>query len=382
MTNTSFSASALLALGIALASCGDNGAPEPVAQQETPYEAGKRILFGAKTRFEYPKAVELLQQAVAQDSGDVSARVNLIYALLKRGQYDRAAPHIDAAKSLRATLSDREDLWLDALNYKVRDESDRQIAQWQRVVADFPEDRWAWYELASAQASIGDYENAATSAGKAAALETDPQKWEASWLYYLHSKALFRSGQYAAAVLAAAPGEATPTTWRSGFFRKALGQIKTGQAKSEDLVKEYIAISNAEGRNNASYTQANIALFLHEAGEYDGALKAAQTAYDLEQKSYQAWALGYLLAETGKVEAAVTHMNAAAKTFPDNASVLAAQGWALYRAGAFEQARIAALEARRKSKRWNYQVERNLKIIQTAVDVPGAPPAPPIPWLG
>lgn len=376
------SAFAALVFSMLLCSCGDSDTQATTQQEETAYEAGKRILFNAQTRFEYPKAVELLQQAVAQDSGDVSARVNLVYAFLKRGQYDRAAPQVNAAKALRATLSEREDLWLDALAYKVTDDIPREIAQWRAVVADFPEDRWAWYELASAQASIGAYEAAAISAGKAAALEDDPQKWEASWLYYLHSKALFRSGQYEAAIAAAAPGEATPSTWRSGFFRKALGEVKAGKKDSAALVEDYIEISNAEGRNNEAYTLANIALFYYEAGEYENAVKAAREGYALEPEAYQAWTLGYLLAENGQVEEAVSHMAAAAKTHPENPAVLAAHGWALYRAGAFEDARRATLDARRKSARWNYQIERNLKIIQTAVDVPSAPPAPTIPWLG
>lgn len=364
----------------------ETGVPENnIVEQDSAsaFEKGYQILFNAKNRFEYPQAVELLEQAVSADSSNVQAQLYLIYAYNKRGQYDDALEYIPAIRSRIDELSPKERLWFEALAGRIEDDVVREISFWEEATNAFPDDRWAWYELSSAYQGLEQYAESAQAAAKALEIESSSEKWEASWIYYLYSKGLYRSGQYSKAGAVDVSAENTPTTWRSTFFRIGLGKLASGESDDkEGAVKEYREISEKEGRNNTSYTEANVALFFFELGDFQNAVKHAQVAYDLDPKAYQAWTLGYSLIENGQAAEGLEVMEKAVQEFPDDASSLAAKGWALYRLGRFEEARDSLIAAQNASPRNNAQINNQLEIVEAAIANPDQAQAPAISWLG
>lgn len=341
------------------------------------------ILYNAETRFEYPKAIELFESIIAEDADNAQARFGLAYTFLKREQYDAAKVQTEALLALREQLSEKDNLWLEALHAKASDNAAEEIAAWEKVVAAYPDDRWAFYELGSVLISNAEYEGAAAAAEQALIIEPDSSKWSASWIYYLHSKALYRSGQYAKGVEAGNAGKDNPTSWRSTYFRMKLAELKGGLSEDVDAaIQEYIEISNAEGRNNASYTDANIALFYFELGDYQNAVNYAQKSFDVDPSAYQTWTLGYSLTENGQAAESLSLLEKGSELYPQDATVWAAKGWTLYRLGRYQEARADLLVARGLSARRSMQIEKNIQFVEDAISNPDAPEAPPIPWLG
>ena len=386
-TPRSFPGFAGVAIGaLFLASCAaqpvDLARPSADAAAASLYDTARRALYEATSRTEYPRAVELLEQAVEADPENASARLNLVYAYTKLGRYAAAAPHLTAATQMAEHLNTREKMWLAALVERVADRPEAEIVRWQGLVAAYPDDRWAWYELASANAAIEQYADAASAAGRAAALEPDPRKWGASWLYYLHSKALFRSGQYPEAIAAAEPGRATPDTWRSTFYRMALARAKADPSLDlEPLVEEYRRIAREEGRTEPSFLEANIALLHFEAGDYAEAAASAREALAIRDGSYPTWVLGYSLAEMGQAQEAVMLLESAKHKFADEALIRAAYGWALLRAGRSQEARDALREAVAMSERRNFRIERELKAVEDFLADPATGQPPRLGWI-
>ncbi len=340
-------------------------------------------LYNAATRYEYPAAIEALQAVVDQSPQDATSRLALVYGHLKRGQYDKARPHVAHLQTNPAALNTKERLWLAAFEAKVADRPVETVDRWRSVVRAFPDDRWGWYELATASANLEDYTVAASAAAQALRIESDPAKWEASWIYYLRSKALFRSGKYDAAVAAARAGKDNASTWRSTYFRMAIAQIASGdQQVAASFVDNYRAISAREGRNNESYTQANIALFYYELGEYDLAVKYAQKAHQLDAASYPTWALSYCLAEAGDMAQALDVIDAAANKFPDDPHVAAAHGWALFRAGQLAQAVEVLKAAAGKSSRDIFYILQMRETIERVLAEDTRIDSVAAPWLG
>ena len=375
-----------LCAALLLSSCATRIAPEVAgASSEAArlYSEAREALYEADSRFEYPAAIELLERAVAADPANARARLDLIYAYTKQGRYEDAEPHALAASGMANRLTDAQRLWLAALRERLADRPQREIDAWRAVTAAEPANRWAWYELAVSLSALERYDEAADAAAQALALQPDPGEWDASWLHYMHSKALFRSGQYDAAVNAAENGRSLPDTWRATYYRLALARAKAGQADELDaFIDEYRRITAEEGRTSPAYLEANIALMHFELGNYDRAAELARRALAMEDTAYPGWVLGYSLIEAGRPTEALRELEAARARHPDDVYLSAARGWALYRLDRLEEARTALLEARALSKRTNYRVEHDLAAVERALADPDAPRAAPIPWLG
>ncbi len=339
----------------------ETGAGTKAAEQSTDaatlggLDNASRLLFDAPNRYAYPDAVAALDAVVADDPQDPKANLLLVYALGKSGKYDKAKAHLLAATQGKDRLAPRDQLWLAALAARVNDEKADEPMQWRRVVDAYPNDRWAWYELASSHLTLEQFEQSAEAARQALSVEPDPARWEASWIYYLHSKALYRSGRYAEAVTAAEAGRANQTTWRSTFFRMAMAQAAAGQVEDiESLVNRYREISLEEGRNNESYTEANIALFYHELGDYARAVEHARRSAVLESGAYQSWALAYCLTDNQQPQEALEVLEAASEKYPTDPHVMASRGYALLALGRLEEARASIEAADAASPRKNF----------------------------
>ena len=346
------------------------------------YSEGRHLLFNAANRFEYTTAIERLEDAVATDPDNASARVALAYAYTKQSRYSDMLGHLAAAKANLAVLSDKESLWLDALDARASDEAAREIRSWIAVVKADPEDRWAWYELATARLAVEDFEGSVAAVERALTVEPDPSKWEASWIYYVHSKALFRDGKPALAVDAAEAARSNETTWRSTYYRMALGAAATGNLDPQEFVADYRAISKSENRNSEAMTETNIALYFYELGDYESAVKYARRGLAIAQDAYQSWALGYSLIASGQADEALAVIDSGLQAKPDDVYLFASKGWALYRLGRLQEAKETLEAARAAAPRRVLRVEQDLEVVRDALQDPHAKPAPTIRWLG
>ncbi len=343
---------------------------------------GRQILFHAKDRFEYPKAVELLEKAVEQDSQDAQARLALIYAYSKRSKYTEAADQIAILQKQRDALEPEDSAWFDALAARNAGNKKDEIEHWKKANTINPVNRWTWYELSSAYASAEEYDNAAKAAQQALVIEPDSTKWAASWIYYLHSKALFRNGEYDEAVKAASAGLNIPSTYRSTYFREAIAKIAADRTTpAAPLVAEYLRVSNAERQNGAHYTHVNISLFYFELGMMKQAIHHAEMALELDKSAYAYWALGYAMIENGKPAEALAIIDKAVANYPDDAMLWSAKAWAQYRMGQVSKALQSNSMAESKTVRDINILNRNRGVIKAALANPKAKPASRLKWL-
>lgn len=362
----------------------DNETPgTAAAASASDYEAGLSYLYDAKDRFDYAKAVEHLEKAAVESSADPRARFALIYAYVLRSQYEKADALLRSAQASWDALEEKDALWLEALTARIEDDSDKEVAAWAVVTDAYPDDHWAWYQRAVPLMLAERHAEAAASMSRALALEPDPQAWSASWIYYLYSKALFRNGDYEAAAAAAAPGKATPATWRATFFREALARVKAGEAdRIEEFVEEYRRVSKEEGRIGERVTETNIAAFYYEIGEYQKAVDQLQRARKAEEKDYIYSQLGYNLTFMRETKDALEVTEEGVAKFPESSAVWAARGWALYTDRQLEAAREALIRARSLSQRNSYRIERDLATVEAAINAESPTIPAYIPWLG
>ena len=66
---------------------------------------------------------------------------------------------------------------------------------------------------------------------------------------------------------------------------------------------------------------------------------------------------------------------------PNDADLLEAYGWGLYRQGRSEAARDYLLRAKRAYGRYNHRLEEHLAIVMLSIANPDAAPAPVTAWL-
>ncbi len=307
----------------------------------------------------------------------------LAYAYTKRNRYEDARPYLAKAKSLENALSDHHKLWLEAVDARVADDLPRDIKAWTDVVNTEPNDRWAWYELASAQYRSGQYEQVVFAINQALKAEPDEVAWGASFIYYLLSKSYYRVGEYEKAIASAEPGVRNPATRRATFYRKAMAQLAAGDiTDSTQVLENYWEYSKRNGKVDQAVYSTNVALFFFELGDYAKAVEYARMGYELKQGAYQIWALGYSLTEKGEVQIGLNYLNEGAQTYPENVNILAGKGWAYYRLGQYVEAQKSMLAARAAAPRKNSGVERDLRIIEKALSDPTMRQVPPVGWFG
>ena len=367
----------------------DDGSPSDLALldlgQPVPqsYAEGKDLLHMAVTRLEYPDAVTLLEQAVAEDEDLAPARLWLAVGYAKLAKWTQAREQIAQAERLASGLNDGEQLLLAAVSAQAAGEPAAEIAAWKTLLAHDPGDRWAWYNLAAAHMIVEDFQAAVAATDAALALVEDPARWEASWLYYVRSKALYRMGEFEQAIAAAEPARSTETTWRSTLYRQGIAQFGAGDSDAGNAsINEYIDWSRQEGRISESYLDINVGLFYYEIGDFDQAERYARRGFESAGgSSYAYWALGYTLVEADKLSEGMALLEQGLDQHPDNADLLEAYGWGLYRQGRAEAARDYLLKAKAAYGRYNHRLEEHLAAIMLAIANPDAPPAPVTPWL-
>ena len=122
-----------------------------------------------------PRAIALLEDAVASDSGFAMAWRRLGTVMINSGvKPERAAFALQRAYDLRDRLTARERRLTEASYYSdVRARNDSSVAALQSLLAEYPEDSWAWNNLGVMNEITGNHAEAEKDYAKAAGLEPE-----------------------------------------------------------------------------------------------------------------------------------------------------------------------------------------------------------------
>lgn len=348
------------------------------------FQIGKDLLFNAATKHDYPKAILSLEEAYEANPNNAEIQIALIYAYSKKSKYDEAQSLVASATALKGQLSEQDQLWLDALTAKVNRDPKLESEMWEKAVSAFPNDRWAWYELSTSYTVIDEYQSAADACVRALEIEPNPSKWEASYLYFVHSKALLRLGDAKGAIKAAEAGRTEPlaSNWNLARFNLYVAKTVAGDITDYDqLETDYLAAMHRDGTHSDFLITIDTGFFFFEIGDYERAIKFMKQVHDPKPLSITYAIMAYSLTELGREEEALNLLEEARTAFPGDPDILTANAWTLYRIGDLEAAidrSSAALAVAPKTKN---HVPRIHAIIQDAIRDPDMPQVKFKPWV-
>lgn len=366
-----------------LASGAQQELPEPVRDALASAQAR---LANPANRFEYPVIARDLAQVLekAPDAQDV--RLLRIDALVRSGDRRSAAEEMKRVAAVRDSLSDSGKLELRVLAAHLGGRPQEEIRFLTELLDLRPDDRWLHYELARAYSDLDRYTDAVRHIQLAFA-RTGPQaRWEASWIHALHSKALLRSGaDPRAAVDAAHAGRAESTSWPQTLYRLALAQYAAGDAIGGNRsLNEWVTWVREAGRVAEADVQVSLGLFFYELKDYRQAEQHFRDSLAFDRESVRGmWALGYLLIEKpGGLAEGRSLIDRGLEKAPNDANLLDARGWALYRANraaeGYSWLRRAQLAL---GGAYSQRIADHLAAVAAELKDAGTPPAPHTRWL-
>lgn len=110
------------------------------------YTQADRVV--ARTAQGNAQAAELLEQALREDPGFVSAHLLLGYAYLNRGRWEQGYPHFQRAFDLAATVPERERLFILGSYYgDVLLQHDKSINAYETLLRLYPDHYWGWNNI-------------------------------------------------------------------------------------------------------------------------------------------------------------------------------------------------------------------------------------------
>jgi predicted Zn-dependent protease len=357
--------------------------PEPVRNA---FAAAQARFANPTNRFEYPVIARDLAQMLEAAPDAQEVRLLRIDALLKSGDRRTASEEMKRVAAARDSLSEAGKIELRILAAHLGGKPQEEIRFLTELLDLRPDDRWLHYELARAYSDLDRYGDAVRHI-ELAFLRTGPEaSWEASWIHALHSKALLRSGaDPRAAVHAANAGRAETTSWPQTLYRLALAQYAAGDAIGGNRsLNEWVTWVREAGRVREADVQVSLGLFFYELKDYKQAEQHFRDSLAFDRESVRGmWALGYLLIEKpGGLAEGSSLIDRGLEKAPNDANLLDARGWALYRANRaaegyswLRRAQLALHGA------YSQRVADHLAAVAAELKDSGAPPAPHTPWL-
>ena len=341
------------------------------------------LAFSAETPEAYDDIIAKLEKASLVPNEKLSAQLALFYVLTKKNKWEQASQAQQYIQPRKSELTHFESLWFDALSARLSDDGDEEIARWKTVLELVPNNRWAWYELATPYYRQEDYANVVRALERALAIEPDPEKWRASYIHYLHSKSYFRIDEYEKSSQAALPALAYEKRRRTAQYRKVMADTASGKLQDPyQGLKRYREYSMKNGLINEAVHNANLSLFFFELGDYDRAVTHARQSYELQKFTYSAFVLGYSLTEKGELEEAQSVLKDAAAQFPENANLWGARGWLHHRLEEDEKALEFLMKARALNPRKHSAIERDIKIVTASLEGTLKIKVKPVRWYG
>ena len=185
---------AVLAIFQPLAAWSQAAPAANAAATNAAYLAVRAQFENPANRFEYASIAQQLRDVleVAPDAHD--ARLLRVAALIKAGDRRAAGEEMKRVVAARDKLDETQHLRLRVLAANLAGKPQEEIRFLTQLVDREPENRWLQYELARANADLEAYALVVQHIEQALALDNPGDRWEASWLHYLHSKALLRGG--------------------------------------------------------------------------------------------------------------------------------------------------------------------------------------------
>ena len=376
---------AVLAIFQPLAAWSQAAPAANAAATNAAYLAARAQFENPANRFEYASIAQQLRDVleVAPDAHD--ARLLRVAALIKAGDRRAAGEEMKRVVAARDKLDETQHLRLRVLAANLAGKPQEEIRFLTQLVDREPENRWLQYELARANADLEAYALVVQHIEQALALDNPGDRWEASWLHYLHSKALLRGGgDPRAAVAAALAGRGEATTWQPTLYRLALAQYASGDAdgggKSLD---EYVESVRREGRMSEGAIQRNLGLFFYELRDYKQAEKHLRDGLELGPEStYTLRALGYLLIEKpGGLAEGKALIERGLEKAPNDADLLDARGWALYRENRAAEGYSWLRRAQLAGGGYSQRIADHLAAVAAELKDSRRPPAPHTRWL-
>jgi len=376
-------ASAIFSLalsGLALASAQGDSTPRSSAT----LAALSTSLDNPPNRFAYAPLAAELGKLIESAPALPGARILQVRTLIRAGDRSAARAELSALQPLAEDLPliERQRVAIAAAN--LDGDPAREIELMQQLAKLQPGDRWIHYDIARAYGEIEDYPAVVRWVREALALAGPGDIWEGSWIHYLHSKALFRLGEFDAATTAAAAGRDEATTWRSTLYRMVLGQFGAGaRAEAQTSLDEYLRYAREEGRTPEALIQFNIGVLFHELGDLATAERYLRAGLAMKpEDKYGTWALAYVLIDQPQGLAQGTQLlERALLAAPSDRNLLEARGWAAYRAGGYTDAQRWMQRARAAGGGWDQRLQDHATAVDAAASDASLPPAPRTPWL-
>jgi tetratricopeptide (TPR) repeat protein len=351
-------------------------------------DAGELLaqLDNPPNRFEYARLATGLGAAADASRGAAAARLRLaqLQAQVRAGDRKAAAATLAVLAPLRNSGTRAQQLELQVAQANLDGDPRAEIEALEAIAKLRPQDRWVRYDIARAWGELEDFRRSVESARQALALGGPAANWEASWIHYLHSKSAFRGGDAREAIAAADAGRNERTTWRSTLYRRAIGEFAAGdEAAGKRSLEEYVRYAREEGRTSEAMLRFNLGVFWHELGRTDEAERELLAGRALEpDNGYGLWALGYVLIDRpGGVAEGLALIDRALAKRPDDRMLVAARGWALYRAGRLPEALAELEHAEKLGGGWDQRLTEQLGEVRAAIADPKRPPAPRTRWL-
>jgi hypothetical protein len=357
--------------------------PEPVRNA---FAAAQARFANPTNRFEYAAIARDLGQLLETAPDAHDARLLRISALLKSGDRRVAADEMKRVAAVRDSLSEAGKVELRVLAAQLGGKPQEEIRFLTGLLDLRPDDRWVHYELARAYSDLDRYGDAVRHI-ELAFLRTGPDaRWEASWIHALHSKALLRSGaDPRTAVDAASAGRAETTSWPQTLYRLALAQYAAGDAiAGSRSLNEWVTWVREAGRVAETDVQVSLGLFFYELKDYKEAEQHFRDSLAFARDNVRGiWALGYLLIEKpGGLAEGRSLIDRGLEKAPNDANLLDARGWALYRANraaeGYSWLRRAQLAL---GGAYSQRIADHLAAVAAELKDSGTPPAPHTRWL-
>jgi len=288
----------------------------------------------------YQEAINLLQQTVDANPGNLDAELQLFRLLVLTNHINQARPM--GPQLLAARPHDPEVLYLNGIVERIMGDYPQAKAHLEEAVATDPDFFNSRYNLGMVLVFLHEWPEAVVHLQKAIALGAiEPQ------VHFELAKAWRGLGQDEKAQQEMALYQAKKKEDEAALEASesaAQGDKDISDGKLKEAVDDYRAA--AEGQpGNAGY-QLKLALALNKAGDMAAELTALEQAVKLDPKLPAAQKqLGYVLSRTGDVHGAIQHFRMAVEASPAWVDAWINLAGELAEAGQFSDARTAVATA-------------------------------------
>jgi tetratricopeptide (TPR) repeat protein len=266
------------------------------------------------------EAAQQLEQAVSRDPGFAIASALLSQVYGRLGQGEKALESSKAALQHLSGVPEREAHLIRARHALLDEKLEEGVAEYRRLLAAYPRDADARYELGVLLEQSGDLAGAAAELERS--LSLDPRHTSAS---YALGRVRFRQGEVDAALkifsgLLGTYTEASNEEGR-GTALLALGNVKLhtgGYAEALDYYRQSLAIrTRLDDKRGMAVALSNIANVLRAQARFDEAIRTTREALELRIRIGDRHGVAVEYKTLGEVQEAAGRITEAKKSYQE-----------------------------------------------------------------